>query len=91
MRDDDDGVLAAVTDFHFSFGEALFVALAKCAHHVIAVSAIPLAGLEPSPSNRRIEQSFQRLEVATTPGFETITSYCPNVVSHRSRGYIDRP
>ena len=91
MRDDDDGVLAAVMDFNFSFGEALLVPLAKRAHHVIAVSAVPIAGLEPSPGNGGIEQSFQRLEVPMTPGFETVTSDCPKVVSHLARGYLGRP
>ena len=91
MRHDDDGVLAAVAKFHVSFRKALRVPLAERSHHVVAASAVPLAGLAPAPGYGRVEESFQGLEVAATPGFQTLACYRLKVIAYFVGGYIGQP
>jgi hypothetical protein len=50
VRDEDDLLVARIEEVDLAFTEALLVPLAKSSHDLVAVLAVPLAGLPPAPS-----------------------------------------
>lgn len=85
MRDDDHRVGSCFVKLDVPARKALGVTMAKRAHHVAAVVAVPVARLEPAPLHVGVEDALDRLEIAGAPGIETLPSKLDGRLGHACR------